>query len=163
MFRSRQLSWWSWLLCCALLVACHGTKQQPSAKQPKDDLPADVTLVSIEKTVTDPTLQAFALGFKLYNPSSKPITLQRMTFTVELDGLRLLSGEADELPTLKPQQQTALVVQVRVPVTDSLRLFNELSALSRQQVPYRLHVRLRQAKRWRTVYIEHDGAVVIVP
>mgnify|MGYP001032565599 CR=1 FL=1 len=142
-----------WLLisvCMALLSAC-------AALSPYEEAPA-VTVTSFgmapEGSATGP---AFRVGLRVINPNRVELPLVGMSYRVDLQGQRLLTGAANDLPVVPAYGSADFTVDLSPDLIGGLRLIGDLMANPIETFDYRFAARL-DVGGWRpNIRIEELG------
>lgn len=114
--------------CVALLVlltltACSalGTLERP-----------DVNIISVRLAPqTAGSTPRFDIGIQIINPNSRALPLRGMSYALEIEGQRILSGAKPDLPQIPAFGSAEFVIQAIPDLIGSARLIGDL--LSRQR------------------------------
>jgi len=137
MDRMRIRSGWRRAVLSGLLLLGVGCASIPSEYDPPS-----LELVSIVSVPTDDLAQRFRLGFLLRNPNGEQLSARGMSYSVYLEGHKLLSGVTDDVPVVGPYQEQRFEIVASTSLLGSLRLINDLIQQPRSQVEYRLQVKI---------------------
>lgn len=134
----------------AFLSAC-------AALSPYDEDPA-VTVTSFglapEGTSTGPV---FRVGLRVINPNRVELPLVGMSYRVDLQGQRLLTGAANDLPVVPAYGSADFEVDLSPDLIGGLRLIGDLMARPSETFDYRFAARL-DVGGWRpNIRIEETG------
>jgi len=91
---------------------------------------------------TDDLAQRFELGFLLSNPNGEPFTVRGMSYSVYLEGHKLLSGVTNAIPEVGPYEEQRFTIVASTSLLGSVRLFEDLFSQPRDQFEYRLEAKL---------------------
>jgi LEA14-like dessication related protein len=127
----RKLSPYAWLLLLCLACVTPVGFETPTLE-----------LTSVTPLPTDDLAQQFELGFLLRNPNSEPFTVRGMSYSVYLEGHKLLSGVTNAIPVVGPYEEERFTIIASTSLLGSLRLFEDLFAQPRDQFEYRLEAKL---------------------
>jgi len=133
-----------------LLSAC-------AALSPYDEDPA-VTVTSFamapESTSTGPV---FRVGLRVINPNRLELPLVGMSYRVELQGQRVLTGAANDLPVVPAYGSADFTVDLSPDLLGGLRLIGDLMANPTETFDYRFAARL-DVGGWRpNIRVEETG------
>ncbi len=138
------------LALAVLLSAC-------AALSPYDEAPA-VTVTSFglapEGTSTGPV---FRVGLRVINPNRVELPLVGMSYRVDLQGQRLLTGAANDLPIVPAYGSADFEVDLSPDLIGGLRLIGDLMANPTETFDYRFAARL-DVGGWRpNIRVEEIG------
>jgi LEA14-like dessication related protein len=124
---------------------------------PYDEDPA-VTVTSFamapESTSTGPV---FRVGLRVINPNRVELPLVGMSYRVELQGQRVLTGAANDLPVVPAYGSADFTVDLSPDLLGGLRLIGDLMARPTETFDYRFAARL-DVGGWRpNIRIEETG------
>ncbi len=138
------------LSMAAVLSAC-------AALSPYAEAPA-VTVTSFgmapEGTSTGPV---FRVGLRVTNPNRMDLPLVGMSYRVDLQGQRLLTGAASDLPVVPAYGSAEFTVDLSPDLIGGLRLLGDLMANPTETFDYRFAARL-DVGGWRpNIRVEESG------
>ncbi|PXA04790.1 hypothetical protein DDZ13_06380 [Coraliomargarita sinensis] len=131
------------LLCLPLFLllgAC--TTLDRDQEKPKVDL------VGITKTDSDSDALQFTIRLRILNPNATPIKLGGLYYELSLDGLEVITGTANNLPTIEGYSDAVVSVRSAAGLINSVRLASRLMESSGNKLPYSLRVKLGSSSRW---------------
>jgi len=100
----------------------------------------------------------FALGLRVVNPNPTPLPLRGMSYNVEFEGYRVITGVAGNLETVPAYGESLIEVQAGVDLISGLRLFNKLlQDPQRDRLRFNLHARLDTGGIRRFLVLEESG------
>jgi hypothetical protein len=145
------------LLCSLGIVAAALVLSACAAFSPYDEDPA-VTVTSFglapEGTSTGPV---FRVGLRVINPNRVELPLVGMSYRVDLQGQRLLTGAANDLPVVPAYGSADFEVDLSPDLIGGLRLIGDLMARPSETFDYRFAARL-DVGGWRpNIRIEETG------
>lgn len=124
------------LVAAALVAGCSG-RGEPAFEQPT------VSLTSFGLMPSDGRAPRFLIGLRLVNPNATPLKVRGMSYTVELEGHRMLTGVTSRIAEVPPYAESDIELQSPIDLVSSIRLFNELvNAPGRETLRYALNARL---------------------
>jgi len=119
-------------------------------------------LTSVTPMPTDDLAQRFELGFLLSNPNSEPFTVRGMSYSVYLEGHKLLSGVTNAIPEVGPYEEERFTIVASTSLLGSIRLFEDLFSQPRDQFEYRLEAKLELSSPVaRKLSLEETGLIRI--
>nr|WP_296749349.1 LEA type 2 family protein [Thioalkalivibrio sp.] len=100
----------------------------------------------------------FALGLRVVNPNPTPLPLTGMSYNVEFEGYRVITGVAGNLETVPAYGESLIEVQAGVDLISGLRLFhNLLQDPQRDRIRFNLRARLDTGGVRRFLVLEESG------
>lgn len=99
----------------------------------------------------------FDIGLRLVNPSRQALTLRGISYTVEIDGHRVLTGASADLPQVPAYGMADFTLQATPDLFGSLRLLTELFSNPQQQHEYTFRARLDTGGPGRGIVLRESG------
>lgn len=100
----------------------------------------------------------FALGLRVVNPNPTPLPLKGISYNVEFEGYRVITGVAGNLATVPAYGESLIEVQAGIDLISGLRLFNDLlQDPQRDEFRYNLRARLDTGGISRFLVLEESG------
>lgn len=137
-----------------LLPAC-------AALQPVFETP-EVQVTSFTILPSETLAPRFEIGLHVINPNMLALKLVGLTYSVELEGHRVLSGVNNDLPVIDGYGEGDVVLQVAADLVSSLALLTDLMSRPRETVTYDLKARLDVGALWPAIRINKTGAIALV-
>lgn len=131
------------LLCLPLLLllgACASFDRD--YERPKVDL------VGISKSETDTEVLQFTLRLRIVNPNAEPIKLGGIYYELSLDGIEVITGTANNLPTIEGYSDAVVSVRSAAGLINSVRFASRLMENQDKEIPYKLRAKLGSSSRW---------------
>lgn len=123
-----------------------------------------VTLESFRIMPSEGIAPRFLIGLRVINPNRSALDLRGLSYDVELEGRKLLTGVAGNLASIPAFGESTIELQAGVDLLSGLRLFNDLiSVPGRERVNYTFRARLDVGRLSRLVTIEETGELTLVP
>lgn len=138
------------LLASLMLSAC--ATLSPNFQQPQ----VSVTGISIapESKGISPL---FNIGLRVVNPNRSALPLQGMTYSVEVEGHRLLTGATADLPRIAAYDTADIMIQASPDLFGSARLLNQLLSGQQQGLKYLFKAQLDVGRLLPLITIEEKG------
>lgn len=114
----------------------------------RDDERPKVDLVGITKSNTDTEVLQFTIRLRIVNPNAEPIELDGLYYELSLDGLEVITGTANNLPTIEGYSDAVVSVRSAAGLVNSVRLASRLMQSDGSEVPYKLRAKLGSRSRW---------------
>jgi LEA14-like dessication related protein len=133
-----------------LLGGCAGWR--PGYEQPS------LSLTSLRMVPSDGIAPRFALGLRVVNPNPSPLPLRGMSYNIDIEGQRLITGVAGNLETVPAWGESNIEVLAGIDLLGGLRLFNELIGdPQRDRLRFNLRARLDTGGLTRFLTLEEQG------
>ncbi|AKS41338.1 LEA type 2 family protein [Wenzhouxiangella marina] len=128
------------LACSILLISC-------AALSPYRETPV-VTVTGFGMAPESESMgPVFRVGLRVINPNRVELPLVGMSYQVELQGQRVLSGAANELPVVPAYGSADFTVDLSPDLLGGIRLLSDLLSRPQDGLEYRFSARL-DAGRW---------------
>jgi len=122
-------------LLVALLSSC-------ALLDPAYEKPA-VHLVRIEPLSSSGFEQRFRVDLKIINPNSSGLSVSGMSYTLKLNGEKVVKGVAGEIAEIPPFSETVVQVEASTNILAGLRLISSLLNKPGRELHYELATKLR--------------------
>lgn len=99
----------------------------------------------------------FLIGLQVINPNRRDLPLQGMSYSLEVDGQRILSGAEPDLPRIPGYGTADITIQASPDLLGSARLLNQLLSGQRDKLDYRFKARLDVGSLLPFITIEEEG------
>lgn len=139
------------LLLPFLLVSC--ATLRPDFEQPQ------VTVSSFRMLPSQGLVPKFEIGLHVLNPNRIPLQLRGMSYQVELEGHRVLTGVASELPQIAAYGEGEVLVLASPDLLSSISLFTDLMNQPRERFHYNFSARLDVGGLWPKIRVEKTGQI----
>ncbi|AHE97990.1 LEA type 2 family protein [Thioalkalivibrio paradoxus] len=134
----------------ALAAGCAGVR--PGYEQPS------LMLDSFRAVPSEGLSPRFAIGLRVVNPNPSALPLRGMSYNVEFEGHRLITGVAGDLSSVPAYGESVIEVQAGLDLLSGVRLFNDLlSDPHRERFRYNLRARLDTGGLRRFLTLEEAG------
>lgn len=106
----------------------------------------------------------FLIGLRIINPNRDAINIRGLTYDVELEGRKLLTGVSANLGRVPGYGESDIELQAGLDLLGGLRLFNDLLAdPRRERIRYTFRARLDVGGLTRMLTLEEDGELSLMP
>lgn len=105
----------------------------------------------------------FQVGLNVVNPNRRDLPLVGMSYALELEGTRILSGAASDLPTVPAYGSADFSVELTPDLLGSARLATDLMARQRDQLSYSFNARLDVGGWVPDIRVEQSGRLALNP
>jgi LEA14-like dessication related protein len=139
-----------------LLAGCAGFSPYP-----------DPPSVSVTSFAMAPASAAatpkFRVGLTVVNPNRRALKLVGMSYSVELEGARILNGATADLPEVPAYGSADFTVDLSPDLLGGVRLLADLTARQRDRLSYRFRGRLDVEGWLPDIRVEESGDVRFSP
>lgn len=116
--------------------------------------------VSVTSFAISPESQGtltFDIGLRVINPNSVALPLRGMTYTVDIEDNRILTGVASDLPKIAAYETAAFVIQATPDLLGGIRLLNQVLTGEQSRYGYRLNAQLDVGALFPLIHVEETG------
>jgi LEA14-like dessication related protein len=145
-----------WLLLAGLLALVSGC-----AVLRPDFEPPTVSVTSFRALPTASIAPRFEIGLHVVNPNNFPLELQGIAYTIELEGHRILTGVANQLPRIAAYGEGDLLLQAAPDLFNTISLFSELLSQPREFFRYELLTKLDVGGMLPKIVVRKSGQVAL--
>lgn len=147
----KQLVKWGWVL---VLMSLSGCASLPAGYE----LP--VVNVRGVRTVSDGgVVPGFEIDLHVINPNRTALRLDGVFYTVDLEGHRILSGVASQLPSIPAYGEDVVTLNASVDLLSGINLLSELMSQPRSEFNYDLNAKLDLAGFRRSIKVDQQGLI----
>lgn len=139
------------LFLMTFLVACAGLT--PNYEKPQ----VNVTSFTLAPDSSG-LAPRFNIGLQVINPNRTALPLVGMSYSVEVEGNRILSGAEPNLPRIEGYSSADIVIQASPDLFGSARLLNQLLSGQRDELNYLFKARLDVGTLMPYINIEEEGS-----
>jgi len=122
------------LLFACLLSAC-------ASLQPNFETPS-VKLINIKPSGSNGFEQRFDIDLRITNPNANDLNLVGMSYLIELDGYKVITGVANDTPNIKAYSDTQVNMQASVSLFEGIGLIASLLNKTTPDVDYKITAKL---------------------
>ncbi len=140
-----------WLLVSLLVNGC--ASLQPGFEKPS------VSVNSFNVLPASGMLPQFAIGLHIINPNRTALTLQGLVYSIEIEGHRVITGVANNLPVVAAYGEEDIEIQASADLFNSLRVLSSLIQQQHGQVNYRFSARLNVGNLLPDILISDQGRI----
>ncbi|MGY6554173.1 MAG: LEA type 2 family protein [Wenzhouxiangella sp.] len=153
-YNAGMIARYQWLilsaLCASLLVGCASLSPYPETPS------VSVTSFTLAPDSTG-LAPRFRVGLNVVNPNRRDLPLVGMSYAFELEGTRILSGAASDLPVVPAYGSADFTIDLTPDLLGSARLFSDLMGRQRDQLDYRFTARLDVGGWMPDIRVEQAG------
>jgi LEA14-like dessication related protein len=130
--------------------------------QPAFETP-EVRVTSFRMLPSEKMAPRFEIGLHVINPNRSSLKLNGLTYSVNLEGFKVLSGVANDLPVIAGYGEGDVIVEATADLVSSLGLLSELMQRPREKVSYDLNAKLDIGALLPSLRISQTGQIALVP
>lgn len=109
--------------------------------------PADFEEPSVSVTSFLPKRSAsltpqFVIVLHITNPNREALELEGMSYTIHLDGNKVMSGVSNELPTIEPYGEADVILNANADLLGGIQLLSGIMAENKEHIEYEFNARL---------------------
>lgn len=110
--------------------------------QPGYDPPV-VSITSFEAIPVQGVVPRFQIGLHIVNPNRSPLNLKGITYTIALEGHKIMTGVSNQLPRIDAYGEADVLLNASVDLFSSIGFFTDLILnQKREQISYSLDAKL---------------------
>ena len=147
----RYLRWISICLAFGTLTGC--ATLHPDFESPT------VTVSTIRLLPTGTIAPQFEIGLHIVNPNRSALRLHGIAYTLSLEGFKILTGVANDLPTIAGYGQEDITLVAATNLISSIRLLSDLLHRQRDSIAYDLNAKLDLGGLLPALRINERGAI----
>lgn len=133
-----------------LLTAC--ATMRPGYEEPS------VQLSDFRMLPADGLVPRFLIGLRVINPNNSPLDLRGLSYDVEIEGHKLITGVAGQLSRIPAYGESEIELRAGVDMLGGARILSQLlSDSGRETMRYRLRTRLDVGGQLRPLTLEDVG------
>lgn len=122
-----------------------------------------VTVSSFKTLPTPGGVPNFEIGLRVLNPNATPLELRGMSFTVSLDGQKLIKGVGNKLPTIEPYGAGDFTVTASANLLAGIRLIGSMMSGPKDKFEYELKAKLDVGRFKPAIRIRDTGEISLGP
>jgi LEA14-like dessication related protein len=118
-----------------------------------------VNLTSFRVLPGNSVVPTFEIGLHVINPNRIALKLHGLSYNVELEGYRILSGVANQLPAIGPYAEGDVLLQARPDLFSTLSLFSNLMNQPRDKFTFKLEALLDVGGLLPKIRVQKEGKI----
>jgi LEA14-like dessication related protein len=134
-----------------MLVSC--VPMLPGFEEPQ------VSLSRFRVLPSNSMVPTFEIGLHIINPNRTALKLSGLSYTVELEGARILSGVSSQLPRIEAYGEGDILLEVRPDLFNTINLFSQLIQQPRDSIDFKLEVLLDVGSLWPKIRVEKSDQI----
>ncbi len=113
-----------------------------AALQPGYETPV-VSITSFDAIPTQGLIPQFKIGLHIINPNRSPLNLKGISYTIALEGHKIMTGVSNQLPRIEAYGEGDVVLNASVDLFRSIGFLTDLIRNQKKdQISYRLNAKL---------------------
>lgn len=122
------------LVCIVLLSAC--------VTMPSDFEQPSVSVTSFAPVSSSGISPQFQIVLHITNPNRKPLVLQGLSYSIHLDGNKVMSGVANNLPEIEPYGETDIELNATANLLGGFKVISGFLNENKESIEYEFKARL---------------------
>jgi len=118
-----------------------------------------VSVTSFRALPGQGAIPLFEIGLHVINPNRMALELEGISYHVDLEGHRVLSGVANQLPIIEAYGEGDVVLQVQPDLFNTISLFTDLLNQPRDQFRFELTAYLDVGVFMPKIKVEKEGLI----
>lgn len=120
-----------------------------------------VNLTSFRVLPSNNVVPTFEIGLHVINPNRMALKLQGLSYNVELEGYRVLSGVSNQLPVIEAYGEGDVLLQARPDLFSTINLFTELLNQPRDKFNFNLEALLDVGGLMPKIHVNKQGELAL--
>ncbi len=146
-----RILWLTTMLAVLAMAGC--ATLRPSFETPT------VTVNSIRLLPSGNIVPQFEIGLHIVNPNRSALNLHGIAYTLSLDGYKILTGVANDLPTIEGYGQGDITLIAATNLISSIRLISDLVSRSRDAITYDLDAKMDLGGILPVLHVNESGEI----
>lgn len=123
-----------------------------------------ISVTSVDfKPDTEGSSPRFLIGLEVVNPNRQALALKGMSYALEIEGHRILTGAKPDLPVIEAFSAERFIIEASADLLGSTRLIAHLLSGQNRQLDYIFMARLDIGRRLPYLRIEEKGQLDLSP
>jgi LEA14-like dessication related protein len=144
---------WKYFILALALLGSACTSLRPEFEQPT------VTVNSFRILKTESFAPHFEIGLHIVNPNRDELRLRGISYTVHLEGHKVLTGVANDLPVIEAYGEVDVLVSAWVDLFNSVQLILDLIRDRNESFSYQLDAKLDPGGFQPSIRIRKQGEI----
>jgi len=105
----------------------------------------------------------FEIGLHIINPNRSPLALKGMVYTISIEGYKILTGVANDLPAIEAYGEGDIRLEAGVDLFSSIMFFTGLAKEGRDEFNYSLAAKLDVGTLAPVIRVNREGRFSLKP
>ncbi|MCP3875178.1 MAG: LEA type 2 family protein [Desulfobacteraceae bacterium] len=137
---------------CLFFTSC--ATLQPGYEKPV------VSISSFETTPTQSLIPQFKIGLHIVNPNRTPLNLKGVSYTIALEGHKIMTGVSNELPQIEAYGEDNIILNASVDLFNSISFFTDLIRNQKKEgISYSLKAKLDAGTLYPIIKVMKEGEI----
>lgn len=121
--------------------------------------PPTVTVSSVRALPSEGMAPRFEIGLHIVNPNRTPLELHGIAYTLMLDGHKILTGVASDLPTIDGYSEGDVTLTATTSLLGSIGFVKDLATRSSGAIAYQLDAKLDLGGLRPALHVKEKGKI----
>ena len=144
---------WIMILASTVLMIAGCATLNPAYETPS------VNISSIRALPSDGIAPRFEIGLHIINPNRSALNLQGIAYSLNLDGHKILTGVANDLPSIAGYGEGDVTLIATTSLLSSIRFFADLMNTQRDTIAYEFNAKLDLGGLRPNVHVGEKGEI----
>ena len=142
------------LFALALLFTLSCATLQPGYETPT------VSITSFEAIPSQGMIPQFQIGLHIVNPNRSPLNLKGISYTITLEGHKIMTGVSNQLPQIEAYGEGDVVLNASVDLFSSIGFFTDLMRHQKKnRISYSLNAKLDAGSLHPLIRVSKKGEI----
>lgn len=147
---TKNVSWSVFFILSLIVSGCAGL--QPGYEKPT------VSITSFEAIPADGMVPKFQIGIHIINPNRNSLQLKGISYTVSLEGHRVITGVSNQLPEIEAYGEGDVMLNASVDLFNSIGFMSDLIRnQGKEQISYNLDTKLDAGALYPLIRVSKKG------
>jgi LEA14-like dessication related protein len=144
-------------VCCSLFFILSVIVSGCAGLQPGYEKPT-VSITSFEAIPAEGMVPKFQIGIHIINPNRTPLQLKGISYTVSLEGHRVITGVSNQLPEIEAYGEGDVMLNASVDLFNSIGFISDLIRnQGKEQISYNLDTKLDAGALYPLIRVSKKG------
>lgn len=125
--------------------------------------PPAVSISSFKALPGQGVVPRFEIGLHIINPNRSPLALKGVAYTISVEGHKILTGVANDLPTIEAYGKGDVLLEAGVDLFSSIMFFTGLAKGGRDEFNYSLAAKLDVGPLAPVIRVSREGRFNLKP
>jgi len=119
-----------------------------------------VSITSFEAIPTQGMIPQFQIGLHIVNPNRSPLDLKGVSYTISLEGHKIMTGVSNQLPLIEPYGEGDVLLTASVDLFSSIGFFTDLiRTQTKEKISYSLNAKLDAGSLHPMIRVTRKGEI----
>ncbi len=122
-----------------------------------------VSVTSFEAIPTQGIIPQFQIGLHIINPNRSPLTLKGVSYTISIEGHKIMTGVSNQLPEIKAYGEGDVLLNASVDIFSSIVFFTDLIRNQKKdEISYTLKAKLDAGSLRPLIRVNKKGKISLM-